>query len=136
MNRIITTILCVLASLATVNGAAAQQRAVRVVIPFDFSASNAQLPAGSYIIATENGFTSITKSGTRKKAFVTAIPVFDNQSDDSKVIFSTYGDQHFLRKVLCPEINMSLELLPSKAEIKARVQSANNRVQSGNNSGD
>lgn len=135
MNRIITTVLCMLASFTMLNTADAQRHAVRVVIPFDFSASGVQLPAGAYTIATENGITSITKSGTRDTAFVRAVRVFDNATGDSKLIFSTYGDQHFLRKVLAPGVE-SLELVPSKAEVSARVQTANNRVQPKNNPGD
>lgn len=126
MNRVITTIVSMFASLVVLNGALAQQqRAVRVVIPFDFSASGTQLPAGAYTIATQNGFTSVTKNGTGEFTFVSAMPAGDNLSGNSKLVFSTYGNQHFLRKIVCPEFGMNLELLPSKSEMKARLQTAN-----------
>lgn len=124
--RIITTIVCALASLVVVNGAAAQRPAVRVVIPFDFSASGTQLPAGTYTIATRDRFTVITEDGTGKSAVLRVIPFIDDLPDDSKLVFSIYGDQHFLRKILCPGFNMSLELVPSEPEIRARVQTAGN----------
>jgi hypothetical protein len=125
MKRIITTIVCGLASLALVNGATAQQQTVRVVIPFDFSASGAHLPPGTYTIATRNSFTSITKDGTGESAFVRAVPVTGN-SDDSKLVFATDGDQRLLQKILCPRVNMSLELLPSKPQTRAQVQPVSN----------
>lgn len=126
MNRIITTAACILASLIVVNGAPAQKHAVRVDIPFDFSASGTQLPAGSYTIATQNDFTSITQNSTGKTTFVSAIPVTDNLPNDSKLVFSVYRDQYFLRKILCPGLNVSLEFLLSKPELKARLQTVNN----------
>lgn len=125
MNRVITTIICTLASLVAVNGAAAEKHAVRVTIPFDFSAAGTQLPAGAYTIAAEDSFTLITSS-TGKSTFVKTIPFVDNSPDDSKLIFSTYGEQHFLRKILCPGLNMTLELLPSKPEIKAQSPTISN----------
>lgn len=124
MNRIITTIVCTLASLVGLNSAAAQEPAVRVVISFDFSASGTRLPAGTYTIATQNGFTLMTEDSTGKSIFLRTIPFIDNLPDDSKLIFSIYGDQHFLRKILCPGLHMSLELVPSKRETRARAQTA------------
>ena len=126
MKRIITTIISMLASLVVLSGASAQQHAVRVTIPFDFTASNTQLTAGNYTIATQNGLTLITKNSTGESAFVRAIPVIDNLLDESKLVFSTYGDQHYLRKILCPGLNMTLELLPSKPKTKAPVMTASN----------
>ena len=126
MNRITTTIVCIFAGLFAVNHVAAQRHSVRVIIPFDFTASGAQLSAGSYTIASQNGFTWITNDGTQKSTFVTAIGVADTMPDESKVIFSSYGDKHVLRKILCPGVNMSLELLPSKHATKAQPQLASN----------
>lgn len=121
MNRIITTIICTLVSLVALNGAAAEQPAVRLVIPFNFSASGIHLSAGPYTIATENGSTLITKKSTGESTFVRAIPVIHNLLDESKLVCSTYSDQRFLRKILCPRLNMTLELVPSKPEIRGRV---------------
>ena len=126
MRRIITTVVCTLACFVMPKGAAAQRPSVHVVIPFDFSASGAQLPAGTYTIATKNGFTVITKDDTGKSAVLRTIPFIDNLPDDSKLIFSTYGDQHFLRRILCPGLSMSLELVPSDLEIRAPVRTASN----------
>jgi hypothetical protein len=126
MNRVITTIIFTLASFVALNGAVAQKHAVRVFIPFDFTASGTQMSAGSYTIATEGSFTLMTKNSTGESKFVRSIPFIDNSQDDSKLIFSTYGDQHFLRKILCPGVDMTLELLPSKPEIRARELAVNN----------
>lgn len=126
MKRIITAIAYTLASLVVVAGATAQQPAVRAVIPFDFNASGNELPAGTYTIATRNGFTVITKDSSGESAVLRVIPFIDNLPDDSKLLFSTYGDQHFLRKILCPGLHMSLELVPSEPEIRARMQTASN----------
>jgi hypothetical protein len=124
VNRIVTTIVCMLASLVVLNGAVAQEPAIRVEIPFDFSASATQLPAGTYTITTQNGFTSITKDSTGESIFLRTIPFLDNLLDDTKLTFSVYGDQHFLRKILCPRLHMSLELMPSKPEIRAQTRTS------------
>jgi len=127
MNRIMTTILGTLAGFAVLNGAAAQQHAVRAVIPFDFTAAGAVLPAGNYTIETQNGLTWITRSGSAERVFVTAKPATGALPDDSKLIFSTSGDHVSLQKILCPQVNMSLELLPSKSAIKAQAKRAGNQ---------
>jgi len=127
MRTIITTIVCILASLAAVNGAAAQTHSVRVVIPFDFSASGSQLPAGTYTIANQYGLTWITKSGSREATYLRATPATDSQPDDSRVVFSISDGQIFLQKILCPQINMSLELLPSKSAIRTQAHRVSNQ---------
>lgn len=126
MNRLIATVVSMIAGLVVLNSAAAQQHAVRAVIPFDFSAAGTQMPAGTYTIATKDGLTSISENSTGKFTFVAVAPVIDNPQDDSKLVFSTDGGQHILRKVLCPSLNMSLEVLPSKPKSKARSETENN----------
>jgi len=126
MNRIMTTIISTLAGFALLNGAAAQERTVRAVIPFDFSAAGAELPAGTYTIATQYGLTWITQNGSGKRLYLKAKPADGALPDDSKLIFSNSGDQISLRKVLCPQINMSLELVPSKAGTRTQVQPVSN----------
>lgn len=116
MNRIVTTVVSMLAGFVVLNGAGAQQHAVRAIIPFDFTAAGTLMHAGTYTIRTRGGLTSILEDSTGKLTFVAVAPVVDNQSDDHKLIFSNSGEQHVLRQVLCPEINMNLELLPSKSE--------------------
>jgi hypothetical protein len=126
MNRVITTIICTLACFVAANGATAEKHAVRVDIPFAFSASGAELPAGIYTITAENGFTVITKNSTRVSTFMRSIPLIDGLPDDSELVLSTHGDKHFLRKILCPGINMTLEILPSKLEIRAQAETVSN----------
>ena len=126
MNRIMTTIISALAGFAVINGAAAQQHAVRAFIPFNFSAAGAELPAGNYTITTQYGLTWITQSGSGKRLYVKAKPANGAQPNDSKLIFTNSGDDISLRKVLCPQINMSLELMPSKAGTRTQVQPVSN----------
>lgn len=122
MNRIITTFVSMLASFVVLSGAAAQQHTVRAVIPFDFNAAGTQMPAGTYTIAIKDGLTSITENNTGKFTFVTVAPVIDSPVENNKLVFSTHGEQHYLRKVICPEFNMNLELLPAKSEKLASKQ--------------
>lgn len=116
MNRIVKTVVSMLAGFVVLNGAGAQQHAVRALIPFDFTAAGTLMHAGTYTIKTSGGLTSILEDSSGKSTFVAVTPVVDNQQDDHKLIFSTNGEQHVLRQVLCPELNMNLELLPSKSE--------------------
>jgi hypothetical protein len=125
MKRIIVTALIVIASLVVVDKAPAQRLAVKVVIPFSFNAAGTQLPAGNYTIRTEGGFTYMVRDDGRRWWLVNTSPLVDKRPQGRKLIFSVYGGQYFLQKILYPGSNMSLEFSPSKAEIKARQQTEN-----------
>ena len=122
MKRIALTALIVLAGLVVVEKASAQATVVKVDIPFSFSAAGAQLPAGNYTIRTENGFTYMVREDGRRWWLVNTSALIDKKQQDTKLVFSVYGDQYFLQKILYPGANMSLAFLPSKAELKARQQ--------------
>jgi hypothetical protein len=125
MKRIIVTALIVLASLVVVDKAPAQRLAIKAAIPFSFNAAGTQLPAGNYTIRTEGGFTYMVRDDGRRWWLVNTSPLVDKTPQDRKLVFSIYGDQYFLQKILYPGSNMSLEFSPSKAEIKARHQIEN-----------
>ena len=120
MKKNIVTALFVLASLVIVDNAPAQKHELRATIPFTFSAAGTQLPAGSYIIREDGGFTYMIRNDGRRWSFVNTSVVVDNKPQDRKLVFSVYGGQHFLQKILCPSSDMSLEFPPSKAELLVR----------------
>jgi hypothetical protein len=125
MKRIALTVLIVLAGLVVVEKAVAQSTVVKVDIPFSFSAAGAQLPAGNYTIRTERGFTYMVRDDGRRWWLVNTSALIDKKPHDTKLVFSVYGDQYFLQKILYPGANMSLAFSPSKAELNARQQIEN-----------
>jgi hypothetical protein len=122
MKQIIRWIFFALASLICVNNAPAQRRAVRVTIPFSFSAAGNQMPAGIYTFKAVGGTTYISRDGALQSVLVNGVGVATKASEDDKLVFTVYDGQHFLKKILCPSVNLSLEFSSSKAEIRAQQQ--------------
>ena len=103
-------------------------------IPFDFSAGNSHLKAGSYSINQPlNYFVALR---ARSQASVTvAIPSVDlDPSARSKIVFHRYGDRYFLREIWSEGSTDHLALPESKEEKRLRKETlqASAGFQSGN----
>jgi hypothetical protein len=122
MKRIIGAMFFALASLICVNDAPAQRSAVRVTIPFSFSAAGNQMAAGNYTIKAIGGTAYISRDGALQAVLVNAVSVASKTNENDKLVFTVYDGQHFLKKILCPSVNLSLEFSASKAEIRAQQQ--------------
>lgn len=122
MKQIIGAMSFALASLICVNDSPAQKPAVRVTIPFSFSAAGNQMAAGIYTIKTVGGTAYISRDGALQAILANTVNVASKTSEDDKLVFTVYDGQHFLRKILCPSVNLSLEFSVSKAEMKAQQQ--------------
>lgn len=122
MKRTIAIVLFALTSLITVGTANAQDHRIRVKIPFNFIADGIPLPAGTYTISSADHLTVRIQNGKQHVTMLSSAPADDNQSETGKLVFNTYADQYFLRKILCPNAHLNLELPSSKAERRAKLE--------------
>ena len=94
----------------------AQSLALRVNIPFEFSAGQHTLPAGTYIVEKrgdvllisdgKGNTATILSNGTRNKAY----------KMESMVVFHRYGDQRFLSEVRWSDSSTARALMETPAE--------------------
>jgi hypothetical protein len=124
MNRMIT-LAFLTAALISTGSIRAHAQEVRFNVPFDFIVGNQVLPAGTYGVshASENAILIETPD----RRFHTMTPTFadDRQSYGvGKLIFAKYGNQYFLREVLCSGLSMNMEIPKSTLEKQVRMQEA------------
>jgi hypothetical protein len=127
MKRITAIAFCALASLVAAGSAVAQGHAVKATVPFDFAVGNSHLPAGTYTISTADDRSStglMIRSDSGKVTVLTTAYADGKQSNTGKLVFDKYGDQYFMREILCSNADLNLELPISKAEKKAQQQQA------------
>jgi hypothetical protein len=124
MKRIAAMALFALVSLGMVSSARAQDHPVRVAIPFDFTFGRVLLPAGTYTISSPTQVAIVLDNGKQSVAVLRSAPAEDDSSRADKAIFNKYGDQHFLREILCSTAHMNVEFPASKMEKKAQIQKA------------
>jgi hypothetical protein len=127
MKRItsITSIaLFALVSLVTVGSISAQERAVKANVPFDFTVGDKLLPAGTYMISTENANVIKIQSSDRRVAILSTTTSDGKESKTAELVFNKYGDQYFLHEILCSSADMNMAVPASKQEKRARTQEA------------
>ena len=72
---------------------------IRAKIPFDFVVGDKKLPAGEYVIGTDQNTSNIVLAISRGNCFANTltIPVqIATRTDTAKLVFHRYGDQYFL----------------------------------------
>jgi len=105
LNTILLGML--LAATLIAPGVFAQTR-VAAHIPFDFTVTAVDMPAGDYTLTEMPGGTGliqITNSETRKSAMVLAPSTesrYKGKTTDGKLIFHRVGDQYFFAEVWTP----------------------------------
>jgi hypothetical protein len=127
MKRITAIAIFALASLVTAGSAVAQEHAVKATVPFDFAVGNSHLPAGTYTISSADSRSSTglaIRSDSGKITVLTTAFADGKQSKTGKLVFDKYGDQYYMREILCSNADMNLELPVSKAEKRAQQQQA------------
>ena len=95
---------------------------MKATVPFDFAVGNSHLPAGTYTISSADlrGSTGLViRSDSGKISVLTTAYADGKDSKNSKLVFDKYGDQYFMREILCSNSDMNVELPVSKAEKKA-----------------
>ena len=127
MKRIasITSIaLFALVSFVTVGSISAQEQTVKANVPFDFTVGDKLLPAGTYMISEENPGVIKIQNSDRHVAILTMATADGNESKTGELVFNKYGDQYFLREILCSSAAMNMAVPASRQEKRARALEA------------
>ena len=101
--------------------AKAQSRIIEAKVPFAFIVRNQLLPAGIYRISSMEP--NLVQIKAIDKAAITSVATqaYDSKREgQGELVFNKYGDQYFLRKVLCERATISVQLPASKLEESAR----------------
>ncbi|HYV05726.1 MAG TPA: hypothetical protein VFB82_14125, partial [Blastocatellia bacterium] len=132
------TILSVVALTITsmvAPAAADSSSAIRVNVPFDFTADHNVLPAGKYTIQSGgvnlNGVIRITSDDGKATVFLLSHSAQSIQSrNETVVIFHRYGDQYFLFQVWAVGDTIGSEIPRSSVERQAEREVDNEKGQS------
>jgi hypothetical protein len=125
MKRIAAIALVVVAGFLTAASGLAQNYGVRATIPFDFTVGDKLLPPGTYTITSFNSHELWIRNRDKNVSVATiALSSSKDPGNTGKLVFNKYGDQYFLREVLCGSTSMNAELPPSKLEKRVRIQEA------------
>jgi hypothetical protein len=116
-----------LVSIATFNVGSALARAatLEAKIPFSFVVRKKLFPAGTYRISSVG--TNFVQIGTQDKPVMETLAThFDNNGSgkDARLVFTKYGNQYFLREILCDSPVINFALPASKLEKQVQVQQA------------
>jgi hypothetical protein len=116
--------VCLLASFVATGTISAQDHIATAKVPFDFNVGNTWVPAGTYIMTSDmrNPHVIFISSKDSKINLLSLTQGEDRQSGAGKLIFTKYGDQYFLHKILCSRCGMNVAFPGSKHERLARTR--------------
>jgi hypothetical protein len=127
----ITFAIIILAAAFTVSAEAQSSSSPRVIanIPFAFTASNKNLPAGKYTITVLNSSSDrkavqIRSMNGRFSAMVLTNTVIGTVTDNAKLVFERYDDRYFFAQVQLTGDSTSLAALRSHKEQKHLLSTA------------
>jgi hypothetical protein len=124
VKRITATALFVLANLLTVGSVSAQDHRVQAVVPFDFTVGNQLLPSGTYTIKSETPFRVVIRNTEKGTSLMAGTIPNGEQSKIGVLVFTKYGNQYFLNKILSSSAQISVELPTSNVEKRVRMEQA------------
>ncbi len=129
MKRITAVILFSIATFITTGSALAQAQTIEAKIPFAFIVHSRVLPAGTYRIHSV-GANLVEVRAKDNSVAETSTTYTDNNGSgtDNTVIFNKYGDQYFLREILCDSAIIRSTLPASKLEKLVQIQEARLRI--------
>jgi len=123
MFRISSILTCAAMTLslgAALSGpAAAQAQSVTVSIPFNFSANDQKVPAGTYRISLQapRYLSFVDTQSTRKQYLMLVQPTGEqNSQDGGRLTFRRYGDSNYLYQVWMPGRGEGRQFVRSRAE--------------------
>ena len=123
MFRISSILTCAALTLslgAALSGpAAAQAQSVTVNIPFEFSANDQKVPAGTYRISLlAPGYLSFVNTQSIKKQYLMLVQRTweQNSQDGGRLTFRRYGDSNYLYQVWMPGQGAGRQFVRSRAE--------------------
>jgi hypothetical protein len=115
---------CLLASLAATGTVSAQDHAAKATVPFNFNVGDKWVPAGTYLMTSDmrNPKVIFIRSKDGKIALLSVTQSDDRRLDAGKLVFTKYGDQYFLREILCSLCGMNVAFPGSKHEKLVRTR--------------
>jgi hypothetical protein len=123
MFRISSILTCAALTLsfgAALSGpAAAQAQSVTVNIPFNFSANDQKVPAGTYRISLQapRYLSFVNTQSTRNQYLMLVQPTGEqNGLDGGRLTFRRYGDSNYLYQVWMPGQGQGRQFVRSRAE--------------------
>ena len=115
------TLMLAVSSLVHTPGLLAQNRAIRVNVPFSFHNGSKLMPAGSYEITPQSEHFLLLR-GKSASSFLMTNPESQNSAaSKSVVVFHRYGDQYFLTRVSMLGTSTSYKCLKSKREQELEI---------------
>jgi hypothetical protein len=125
MKRITVFALFTIAGFLTAGNALAQQKDVRVAVPFDFTVGDQLLPAGTYSIMPVSESTIEIRNGQTHSAVLTQASSDSRRSQHGgELVFNKYNGQYFLHEILCESVAMDVSLPTTKIEKRVRLEEA------------
>jgi hypothetical protein len=125
MKRIITIAVFAFTVILSAGTALAQAPAIRVNVPFNFTAGDKLLPPGLYTITLASaGIIEIRNRDQHISIGTTVLPDNRKSENGAELVFSRYGNRYFLHEVLCDFASMNVNLPATKSEKWARMQEA------------
>jgi hypothetical protein len=123
MFRISSILTCAALTLsfgAALSGpAAAQAQSVTVSIPFNFSANDQKVPAGTYRVSLQapRHLSFVDTQSTKKQYLMLVQPTGEqNSQDGGRLTFRRYGDSNYLYQVWMPGQGEGRQFIRSRAE--------------------
>src|ERR1700751_3423862 len=123
MFRISSILTCAALALslspALSGPAAAQTQSGTINIPFDFSANDQNVPAGTYRISLQapRYLSFVDTQSTKKQYLMLVQPNWEQNSKDwGRLLFRRYGDSNYLYQVWMPGQGAGRQFVRSRAE--------------------
>ncbi|MBV8672022.1 MAG: hypothetical protein JOZ33_01190 [Acidobacteriaceae bacterium] len=124
MKKITAIALFAICGLLAAGKAIAQEHSVQATIPFNFSVNNKVLPAGTYTITRESANLILIHNLHTTGAWAIAVPDASQSANRKQLVFARYGDQYFLREILCGADTINLKLPETRREKQVQQQQA------------
>ena len=121
MTKILRLFFSLAVPLALATAASAQSGALVAKIPFDFYMDNTPMTSGTYVVdLTANGqVLQLIGKDSRKGAFSMTNPASSPAARSKNVlVFTRYGDQHFLSQVYWAERGIARQLPKRELELE------------------
>jgi hypothetical protein len=120
ISSILTCAALTLSLSAALSGpAAAQAQSVTVSIPFNFSANDQKVPAGTYRISLQapRYLSFVDTQSTKRQYLMLVQPTWEqNSQDGGRLTFRQYGDSNYLYQVWMPGRGEGRQFIRSRTE--------------------
>ena len=104
MKRITAIALFTIASFFIADRRLAQSDAVQATVPFDFTVGSKLLPPATFTITSvSNNVIEIQDREKHVSILALRHPDSKKSEQGGKLVFDKYGEQYFLREILCDQ---------------------------------